>query len=490
MKISKKFLPVFIVCFLLFSNICMKRYKKYEDKPSRIMSNDILNVIKAEQYEEAEEYFNYLVEKKPYSMNGVRLLEEVYVELASVKNIIEHLNTWCSKSPPHQSAFILRGLYHTNNAWLARGGGYAYTVSDEGWLLFKSRLELAKEDLEKAYSLNPDDPNSASSMIPVLMGLRYEEEEMATWFQRAIKSDPVTYKPYYKKLQFLNPKWRGTVEKHIQFAEHCYHNSPRKSIVYKIMFDCLIEYSKKTANVKKFFSESQIKNILNEIYKRVLKDFPNSIRIRQDFAYAQYKLGKFDEAIRLQTEALTIDPNDTFVLLSRGNIYLDNKAEFKKAELDYKRIIENNPYYPRAKAEAYYRLGEINRLHNRNYKKAIEYQNKAIELNPKEEDYFLMRGFNKIKGSRDFKSALEDFIEAEKIDPRHVYVNHYKSMCLQELKRFDEAITTYQKTLELIEKEVAKGDAGKLNKKQAERLKLQIDNFILLCQKKRTLTNK
>lgn len=468
----------------------MKRYKKYEDKPSRLMSNDILKRIKAAQYEEAEEYFNYLVEKKPYSINGVRLLEEVYVGLASVKNINEHLNIWCSKSPPHQSAFIIRGLYHKNNAWLARGGGLAYTVSEEGWRLFKYHLELAKEDLEKAYSLNPDDPNSASSMITVLMGLRYEEKEMEKWFQRAVASDPVTYHPYSAKLQFLNPKWRGTLEKHIQFAEHCYHNSPPKSIVYKIMFDCLIEYSKKADNVKEFFSKSQVKNILNEIYKRILKDFPNSIEIRRDFAYVQYKLGKFDEAIRLQTEALKIDPSDTFVLLSRGSIYLDNKAEFKKAELDYKRIIENNPYYPRAKAEAYFRLGEINRLRNKNYKKAIEYYNKAIELNPKEEDYFLMRGFNKIKGNRDFKSALEDFIKAEKIDHRHVYVNHYKSMCLQELKRFDEAITNYRKTLELIEKEVAKGDAGKLNKKQAERLKLQINDFILLCQKKRTLTNK
>jgi len=52
-----------------------------------------------------------------------------------------------------------------------------------------------------------------------------------------------------------------------------------------------------------------------------------------------------------------------------------------------------------------------------------------------------------------------------------------------ELKRFDEAITNYQKTLELIEKEVLKGDAGKLNKKQAESLKLQINNLILRCQK-------
>ena len=487
MKYYKKFLPVFIAFFLLFSNSCTKQYKKYEDTPSRIMSNDILSMIKAEHYEEAEKYFNFLVEKKPYSINGVRLLEEVYEELASVKNIIEHLNTRYLKSPPHQSAFILRGLYHKNDAWRARGGEYAYAVSDEDRRLFKSRLKLAKKDLEKAYSLDPDDPNSASSMIPVLMGLRYEEEEMETWFQRAIKSDPVTYNPYSKKLQFLNPKWRGTLEKHIKFAEHCYHNAPPKSIVYKIMFDSLIEYSKKAGNVKRFFNEPQVKNTLNDIYKRVLKDFPKAIRMRQDFAYVQYKLGKFDDAIRLYTKALAIDPNDMFVLRSRGTIYLENKAEFNKAELDYKRLIKNNPYYPRTRAEAYFRLGEIFRLRNKNYKKVMEYYNKAIELNPKEKYYLFMRGFNKMSVNRDFKSALEDFIEAEKIDPRHIHINHYKSMCLHELKKFEEAITNYQKTLELIEKEVVKGDAGKLNKEQAEGLKLQINHFISLCQKKQTL---
>ena len=60
-------------------------------------------------------------------------------------------------------------------------------------------------------------------------------------------------------------------------------------------------------------------------------------------------------------------------------------------------------------------------------------------------------------------------------------------MCLHELKKFEEAITNYQKTLELIEKEVVKGDAGKLNKEQAEGLKLQINHFISLYQKKQTL---
>jgi len=460
----------------------MKQYKKYEDTPSRLMSNDILSMIKAEHYEEAEEYFNYLVEKKPYSKNGTRLLEEIYWNLSNRRGMLEHYDKWCSSEPPHHAAFILRGLYHKTSAWYERGGGYAYTVSDEGRELFKKNLELAKDDLEKAYSLNPDDPNSASSMITVYMGLRYEEDDMEKWFQRAVTADPMAYDAYSRKLLFLNPKWRGTTEKHIQFAEYCYHNAPPKSIVYKIMFDCLIGYSKKAGNVKRFFRKPQVRNTLNDIYKKVLKDYPNSTTIRLDYAGIQYKIGRIDDAIRLLEEVLKIEPDNTSALFTRANIYL-NAGNFKKAEPDYKKVIESDPYNTKVISKAHFWLGDIKRKQYRDFKKAQEYYDKAIALYPKDEDYYITRGFNRVMMSHDFKSALGDFNKAIEINPRHIYANHYKAMCLMELKRFDEAITNYQKTLALIEKEVIKGDAGELNQKEAESLKRQINKRILRCQK-------
>ena len=82
----------------------------------------------------------------------------------------------------------------------------------------------------------------------------------------------------------------------------------------------------------------------------------------------------------------------------------------------------------------------------------------------------------------DFKSALVDFNKAIEINPRHVYANHYKAMCLKDLSRCEEAIVFYKKALELIEEETKKGDAGSIKKQAAENLARKINSDIKYCK--------
>ena len=342
-------------------------------------------------------------------------------------------------------------------------------------------MELAKDDLEKAYSLNPNDPNSASSMIAVYMGLRYEEDDMEKWFQRAVTADPMAYDAYSRKLLFLNPKWRGTTEKHIQFAEYCYQNSPRNSIVYKTLFDCLSEYFKKATDLKKFYNKPYVKNTFVDIYQKILKDYPNSTTIRLDYAGIQYKIGQIDDAIRLLEEVLKIEPDNTSALFTRANFYL-NAGNFKKAEPDYKKVIESDPYNTKVISKAHFWLGDIKRKQYRDFKKAQEYYDKAIAMYPKDEDYYITRGFNRVMMSHDLKSALGDFNKAIEINPRHIYANHYKAMCLKDLNQCEEAIVFYNKALKLIEKETQQGDAGSIKKQAAEELIRKIKFDIKRCK--------
>src|SRR5438876_857348 len=91
-------------------------------------------------------------------------------------------------------------------------------------------------------------------------------------------------------------------------------------------------------------------------------------------------------------------------------------------------------------AKSWFKKGEL-KYNNGNYKGAIEDYTKAINLDPKNIDYYLRRGFCRdITG--DYKGAIEDFTKVIEIEPKHkwaylsrgsafmlgFYLNHFRKI--------------------------------------------------------------
>jgi len=70
---------------------------------------------------------------------------------------------------PHWLKNMILGECHRKIAWKHRGGGYADTVEEKDWERFGKHLSIAEEHFEKAFQLNPNCPESASTMIAVSM---------------------------------------------------------------------------------------------------------------------------------------------------------------------------------------------------------------------------------------------------------------------------------------------------------------------------------
>jgi tetratricopeptide (TPR) repeat protein len=469
---------IIILCTLFINVTCREKYENYRDMPVRVIGKEIIDKIQRGEYGYVGDYIDYLADKKPYSTEGTRILEDLYDYIEEKKVYEESLNKWCAMENPHYSAFLFRGRYHIKDAWRARGGEYAYAVSDEDRALFKERLRLAKEDLEKAYSMSPKDPNSASAMITVCMGLSLDEDIMEGWFEKAVKADPISFDAYSRKLLYLAPKWHGTPERYFQFAQHCYTEAPKKSIIQENMIHYMVEISNKV-NAKQYFGTSSIKNLVDEVYFNTLKKFPKAVYLRKEYANIQIKIGDYEGAINTLTEALVIDPDNPLLLLARGDVYHEWLKNYRMAEIDYRKSVESDPDIPLT----YFQLGEVFHKYHKDYKKADEYYNKAIELYPKEKSYFLKRGFNRIVMEQNFDSALEDFNEAEKLDRLDFYANYYKAMCLHELGRFEEAKQYYQKGLTILEEEKEKGNSDIGDDEKIGRLKGLINNHMNRCEK-------
>lgn len=435
------------IILILCLSVSMFAFVEEDNKPVWVIGRDIINKINAGEFEEVEKYIGLLVTQKPYTVDGTRVLEKLYPFVTERLQSSDMLDRWCSQDPSHHSSFIFRGNYYLDQARKHRGTGFGYTVTEEGWKKYKEYLGLAKKDFEKAYAMNPDDPNSAASMINICTGLNMDEGDMETWFKRSIEADPVSYAAYAKKQNYLRPKWHGTPEKDRAFADYCYKKAPKKSVIHEIMLDYIIEYYKWTGKEVNYFNDPSITKTIDDVVKKTLKIFPDSTSIRRKLAEIETFKQNYGNAVSLYNEILVTDPGNPEALRLRGNLYtLPSFQNVTLAENDLKKSIESDPDGP----NNYAALARMARI-NGNFEKAIEYLTIAIKKEPKTPNYYLDRGHIKMDTFGDNASALEDYKEALKLDTLSIYANFYVAISLDKLQQYDEAKKYCIKALDILE---------------------------------------
>jgi tetratricopeptide (TPR) repeat protein len=417
-------------------NSLIQQIKSNKLEPPQQISQKVLQKIKTQEYTEVEEFFDYLVEKKPFSINGHRLLEEIYSDISHRRDVFEVLTKWCEAEKTHHSAFVLRGKFSVHEAWRVRGSGFGYTVSEEVGEGFREQLRLAAKDFDTAYYLQPKDPNSAAALITICTGLGMDEKTMEGWFQKALKADPKAIAAYRAKMNYLFPKWRGSHQKSSRFAEECYNTPYRGSVIYTVAIDYLLEGARISRDKKYYLDQKQVQNMVDQIITRWLYEFPNSTYARTTMASIHYYRKNFSEAIRLCTRALEINPDDWSALHTRGNSYLydKNRTTYVKAEADYNKLTR---IYP-SDDSAFFMLGHINLVYKENYHNAIKFFDEAIRLDKRDNKRFFWRGRAKSMAGK-CELAIDDFSAAIEINPRYEDAYWERSACYKTLHQDEKA---------------------------------------------------
>ncbi|MFA6102555.1 MAG: ankyrin repeat domain-containing protein [Victivallaceae bacterium] len=110
------------------------------------------------------------------------------------------IDTWIAR--------MIAAQIELNIAWKARGGGYAYTVKENGWKEFNEHSELAYKYLEEAWKMHPEWPEAAGLLVYVACGL--DGNDMVQWFNRTVAAQ-IDYTPAYEYLFWgLRPRWHGS----------------------------------------------------------------------------------------------------------------------------------------------------------------------------------------------------------------------------------------------------------------------------------------
>lgn len=135
--------------------------------------------------------------------------EEITAALASVQDRI------------HPALYpYAESLRAYSEGWAARGGGYASTVNEENWKVFRDRVDVSRTYAEKAWEAFPC-PEIAAHFIDIARCRAKYPNEWRYWFDEAVARQ-MDWRTAYNSLEFtIYPRWHGSHHEMLQFGEEC-----------------------------------------------------------------------------------------------------------------------------------------------------------------------------------------------------------------------------------------------------------------------------
>jgi hypothetical protein len=191
--------------------------------------------------------------------------------------------------PNDANVLALKGRAYVDWAWEARGGGWANTVTPQGWKDMAARLDEASAALTRAWQLDPDDADVAVEMINVELGRNGDRDVMEAWFKRAMAADPDCYAACTSKLYFLEPKWHGSAEDMLAFGRECVAGGNWRERLPAVLIDAHVALAAYEADKDAYWLKPGVWDDVVRVYAEHVRLFPDDSDIRGYYAKFAYK---------------------------------------------------------------------------------------------------------------------------------------------------------------------------------------------------------
>ena len=149
---------------------------------------------------------------------GALKLTQLYVVLNQVPNDavdaqwearIGQCREWIKKRPDSIAAHLLLIDLLRCYAWHARGGGYASTVSTQGAVLFRERIEEAVEALRDAAKFAKQDPEWFAVAVDLAVDQGWSAEVVEELCEGSAQVDPMFIRTMIDATRYYYPQWHG-----------------------------------------------------------------------------------------------------------------------------------------------------------------------------------------------------------------------------------------------------------------------------------------
>ena len=297
-------------------NKLFKAFSKRKDEPSIDLSlgytrlNEFKTWLKEGNYASFEEQYDQL------DWDARTLLNEGVGLDSSCSDNIEK---WVKQRPESYIAQLFAGVSCTKLAWVARTAAAGADVSEARAQKFFEWLEQAADHLKAADELNPNDAEICARTIRVYMGLGVEKEVVQTFFDAAVQEEPNHLMAHLMMINYLNPKWRGSLEEMYDFANSRYSETNNSLLVTLLLFAITEEWNyynmtDHNENADSFFKNEELKSTVKEMYADYTEADKGKLLIPYVYNYFSFLLYQFGEkelskqAISKMNGKLTIYP--------------------------------------------------------------------------------------------------------------------------------------------------------------------------------------
>ena len=332
-----------------------------------VSKKQLQELFRVESFDELESIVQRLRKEKSRTPSGhwrLRVFYQSFSELTEKmdrepeREFLEQTERWARNFPDSVTWRIVRAEALISFAWRERGGGLAYTVSEEGWREFEKYLKEAWDLLLETRGISREDPALYATMTTVAMGLgpNLTREPFASAFetlkailgppflyiptpsvedlifQEAVKIEPRYYGLYKRQAVARLPRWGGEAGTLERFAEYAAALAQDQT-VYARIASFTLDYVWDTDYKEHHrFDWQRIQGGMDEI----LTEFPNSTYFRNMYCRMACVYEDRDLAAALLNEI----PKPLYVRVWKGRNRFNT----------YKRWIEGTGPYPRAGA--------------------------------------------------------------------------------------------------------------------------------------------
>lgn len=200
----------------------------------------------------------------------------------------------------------LRGELAMLRAWIARGHGFAKTVSDEQWAIHNDQMQVARTEFTKAWEKNPRHPETAVGLLITSLVVS-DLKEAEAWFTEAIRAEFDFEPAYLTMLNYLRPRWHGTHQEMADFGVACADTARFDTIVPSLCVRTLAmihedadpEFAARygTADWRQ-----RVQSVVDGYVRSMAKDAVWLARVKTDQACYLWSLGDRDAALKLLRE--------------------------------------------------------------------------------------------------------------------------------------------------------------------------------------------
>ena len=141
---------------------------------------------------------------------------------------------------PDFFAHLFIAEHYRNEAWRERGGGYASTVSADGWTSFEQYMHVAARHFIFAWALRRDLPHAAQRMIMVATA-HGDQWSTRDWFNLSVTAQFDLESAYTAYRHTLKPRWGGSRSKMLEFGYECAATKDYSSGVGNFLYSILCE---------------------------------------------------------------------------------------------------------------------------------------------------------------------------------------------------------------------------------------------------------